>query len=164
MPPVDNETRHDASKQNVPMKNVVAMHRKNNWLKVFDNRQKFHPTKKTQSPPSINWVNFKMPGKVFRYPVFKITADVLVVVVVVLVIVTAWLIVASVVGSFILSQNPKPKTIFQSMIYDKNSDETDMLWVISLLLQKTKKSYDAKNISMQWCHSLSIQHNIKLQC
>jgi len=89
MPPVDSETRQDTSKQNVPMKNVVAMQRKNNWQKLFEYRQKSHPTKKTQSPPSINWVNFKMPGKVLRYPVFIINADVPVVLVVVLVMVTA---------------------------------------------------------------------------
>lgn len=39
-----------------------------------------------------NCVNFKIPGKVLRYPVFNIRAEVLVVVVVVRVIVTAWLI------------------------------------------------------------------------
>jgi len=30
VPPVDKETRHDTNRQNVPIKNATAIHRKNN--------------------------------------------------------------------------------------------------------------------------------------
>lgn len=112
MPPVDNDTRHEARRQNVPMKKVEAVHTKNSSVLRGEYLQKSHARKNTQNPPMIwgvevnkyllsskdvknditNCAIFKMPGSVFKYPVLRTSAEVEVVVVVVRVIVTAWLI------------------------------------------------------------------------